>query len=496
MDAYSYLEQTFRTAAAFREANAILGWDLQTMMPAGAAESRGVQMAALEVAAHERVAAPEVAGALADAVRDQRLDEWQRANVREMRRAHLHAAAVDPTLVERLSRAGARCTMVWRAARPRDDFGAWADPQQEVLELVREVARQKAAAFGCSPYDALIDQYEPGMSAVRIEAIFAPLRQELPALTDEVLARQESEPEAIPLGDAFDPNAQQALGRRVMEALGFDFERGRLDTSAHPFCGGATDDVRVTTRYRTDEFLSSMMGIVHETGHALYEQALPAEWARLPVGSARGMALHESQSLLLEMQVGRGDAFLSFLAPLVREAFGVSGPAFSVENLARHVRHVERGLIRVDADEVTYPTHILLRFALEQDLIEGALQIRDVPGRWRELMRALVGVENPDDRNGCMQDIHWTDGAFGYFPSYTLGALCAAQLFASVRSAIPGLDEQIRAGEFSPLRAWLGAHVHGRGSSLTTDELMERATGAPLSAAPFLSHLRHRYLPS
>lgn len=237
-----------------------------------------------------------------------------------------------------------------------------------------------------------------------------------------------------------------------------------------------------------------MMGVVHETGHAMYERQLPKEWARQPVGNARGMAMHESQSLLVEMQAGRSPHFIRFAAPILRDAFGGDPLAYAPENLQKHYLHVERGLIRVDADEVSYPLHVILRFELEQAIFAGELAIADLPDAWGEGMQRLLGIRPPDDRDGCMQDVHWTDGAFGYFPSYTLGAIAAQQLFSAAKQAVPEIDEQIAAGNFAGLMAWLRQHVHARGSSVTADEILTDATGQSFDADAFLAHLRARYL--
>jgi carboxypeptidase Taq len=281
-----------------------------------------------------------------------------------------------------------------------------------------------------------------------------------------------------------------------MRLLGFDFEAGRLDVSAHPFCGGVPEDVRITTRFREREFLSSLMGTIHETGHARYEQGLPRTWLGQPVSEARSMALHESQSLSLEMQLASHPGFVALLAPLVREAFG-DQPAFEPANLHRLVTRVERGLIRVDADEVTYPAHVILRFEIERPLIEGEIEPEDIPGLWDAKMSELLGLDTRGNyTDGPMQDVHWPEALFGYFPCYSLGAMYAAQWFAAMRRAMPDLDARIGAGELSGIFDWLHANIWSQGSRYTTDELAVRASGETLNPAHFRAHLQARYLPA
>jgi carboxypeptidase Taq len=287
---------------------------------------------------------------------------------------------------------------------------------------------------------------------------------------------------------------QRALGLKLMGSMGFEFERGRLDVSHHPFCGGSPDDVRITTRYDESDFTSSLMGVIHETGHALYEMGLPQEWRAQPVGNARGMSVHESQSLLMEMQACRSRPFIDYVAPIAREIFGGEGEAWGAENFRRLYTKVERSLIRVDADEVTYPAHVILRYRLERAMLSGDLEIPDLPGAWNDGMRELVGIVPDDYRDGCLQDIHWMDGTFGYFPTYTLGAMTAAQLFEAATTAVPGILDGIGRGDFAPLLGWLRDNVHRWGSFHSTDELLVEATGKPLDAEVFRRHLERRYL--
>ena len=493
---YERLHQTFSRMSTLGDVSGVLGWDMQTYMPAGGSEARGKQLAELRMMQNELIRDARMSDWLDAAEGDASLDAWQRANVKEMRRKWQHEMAVGPELVRKLAVAGTRCYQHWTKARPDNDWASLLPLFTEVLELTREVAVARGELLGLSPYDALVDAYTPGMTASAIEEVFSPLRAALPSLLGEVLEAQAARPAALPLEGPFSHDAQAELARALMTAIGFDFEHGRLDVSAHPFCGGIPSDVRITTRYRTEEFLSGLMGVLHETGHAMYERQLPEAWVGQPVGGARGMGLHESQSLLVEMQVCTSHAFLSYAVPHMKRVFGKEGPAWTVENVLRHCTHVERGLIRVDADEVSYPLHVILRFDIERALIDGSLAPADLPGAWRDAMQRLLGVTPPDDRDGCMQDIHWMDGAYGYFPAYSLGAIAANQLYAAAREANPGIEGQVAQGDFSNLMAWLRKHVHGVASSTSGHAILEQATGRTYDANAYLSHLRTRYLGS
>jgi carboxypeptidase Taq len=492
--AYQRLERRMRRISALADAASVLHWDMATMMPRGGWEARAEQLAALKSVRHAALVSPETADLLEAAEADPSLDAWQRANVRECRRRHAKAAAVPEDLVAALAKACCASEIAWRTARPKADFAAVLPHVGRVLDLVREAAQAKAAAFGLDPYDALLDDYDPGARRADVDRLFAALESFLPELLGRVLERQRSRPAAAAPEGPFPKERQRAVAVRLMQALGFDFEHGRLDASLHPFCGGTPEDVRVTTRYEERTFLPSLMAVLHETGHALYERGLPAAWRGQPVGESLGMTVHESQSLLVEMQVCRDRPFVAFLAPVVREAFGQDGLAWEPENLFRLHTRVERGLIRVDADEVTYPLHVLLRYRLETALLARELALADLPAEWNAGMRRLVGVAPPSDREGCLQDLHWYDGAFGYFPCYTLGALAAAQLFQALRAAHPDLDSRIAAGDFSGLLGWLRTNVHEKGSFVSPRELIAEATGRPLGAEAFKFHLERRYL--
>ncbi|NQW11197.1 MAG: carboxypeptidase M32 [Alphaproteobacteria bacterium] len=487
------LEARFRRLSALSGAAGVLSWDRLVMMPPGGAEARAEQTAALDVLAHEMLIASDVAELLARAAGEP-LDDWRAANRTEMKRRHAHATALSSALVEAQSRATSRAEELWRPARAKSDFTIVRDALAEVVRLTQEAAAAKADALGVEPYDALLDTYEPGGSAARIDALFAELETALPPMLDAVIERQNRAGGPIPLGGPFAIPAQRTLARQVMEILGFDFAHGRLDETLHPFCGGVPDDVRVTTRFNEDGFVAGVMAVIHETGHALYERGLPMAWRHQPVGEARGMVLHESQSLLMEMQACRSPAFLGLFSGVAREVFGGVGAGWEADNLHRIYTHVARGFIRVEADEVTYPLHVILRTRLERALLSGDLTVAELPGAWAEGMRTLFGVTPPDDARGCLQDIHWFDGAIGYFPTYTLGALAAAQLFRAAVAAEPGIPDAIGRGDFTPLLGWLRTHVHGKASSASTDAILTAATGAPLGAEAFLGHLKNRYL--
>ncbi len=491
--AYPELEARFARWLALGEAGAVLDWDAQTMMPTGGADARAEQRAALALTCHEILTEPRL-GELLDRARGETLDAWQTANLERMRRHWVRANAVEARLVEALSKAAARCEMRWRTARPDDDFAGLAPALAEVVALSREGAAALAGALGTSPYDALLDGFEPGARVADIDPVFAELAAFLPDFLAAVLERQARRPAPLALDGPFPIEAQRALGLRLMAAIGFDFDHGRLDTSPHPFCGGTPDDVRITTRYDENDFTQGLMAVLHETGHAMYERGLPAAWRLQPVGQAASMSLHEGQSLLIEMQACRGREFIAFAAPLMRSAFGGVGAAWEAANIERIYTRVEPGFIRVEADEVTYPAHVLLRYRIEKALIAGELEVAELPGAWREGMVELLGIAPPDDRTGCLQDIHWPEGLFGYFPTYTLGAMVAAQLFDAAQAADADIRVGLGRGDFAPLMRWLRPNVHELGASLPMTELVERATGRPLDAAVFKAHLEARYL--
>ncbi len=494
---YRKAEARFERLYKLGDATRVLEWDNSAVMPSGGSEARSEQLATLRVIHHEMMTAPENDDILGAAESERAaLDPWQRANLAEMRREFAHAAAVPPDLVEAYSKALSVCEMRWRAARPANDFKGLLPDLRRVLGLVREVAAAKAAKLGLMPYDALLDEWEPGGRAAAIDVLFDDLASFLPGFIAAAIDHQARLPAPLPIPGPFPVDQQLALAKRLMASVGFDFDHGRLDTSAHPFCGGVPDDVRITTRWNEADFTTGLMGVLHETGHAMYERGLPQAWRYQPVGRARGMSIHESQSLMVEMQASRSPPFVRWLAGQAAAAFGGAGPAWAPDNFLRIYHRVKRGLIRVDADEATYPCHVILRYRLERAMIAGDLDLADLPGAWNDGMKALVGIVPPDDKDGCLQDIHWPSGAWGYFPTYTLGAMTAAQFFAAATDADPTIPDALGRGDFRPLMAWLRREVHGRAASLPTPELVKAATGRTLDPAFFKAHLKRRYLES
>lgn len=490
--AYSELQQRHQRLHRLAHLQAIGQWDQSANMPAKGNEARSLAMAEMGGLLHSLATEPQLKSLL-DAAAAEPLSADQRANLREMRRTWMASNALPQSLVEAKSLANSRCEHAWRSQRPANDWAGYLPLLRECVKLAREEARCLSASNGLGLYDSLMDQYEPGMRVAEVDRVFGDLRGWLPQLIKDVQAVQAQETVVRPQGP-FAKDAQRALGLAAMQLVGFDFEAGRLDESAHPFCGGVPEDVRITTRYREDDFLPSLMGVIHETGHARYEQNLPRDWLGQPLAQARSMGLHESQSLSFEMQLGSHPAFAKLLSPLLIQHLGAQA-AFEPANLNRLLTRVQPALIRVDADEVTYPAHVILRYEIERALIEGEIECEDIPALWDAKMMELLGVDTRGNyKDGCMQDVHWGCGLFGYFPCYTLGAMYAAQWFAAIRRDRPELDADIAAGQLTPIFNWLRERIWLQGSRLQTPELVKQASGEALNPAHFKAHLRARYL--
>ncbi|PVA00704.1 carboxypeptidase M32 [Vibrio vulnificus] len=514
MSAFQQLLDHSQKVSHFEHLSAIVGWDQAAVMPSGGAEARSNAMAELSVHIHSLMTQPQLGDLFAKA-EEENLSVEHSAVLREMKRDWQQANLLPESLVQAQSLAGSKCEHAWRTQRGNNDWQGFEKNWAEVVTLSREEAQIRAEAKGVSAYDAMLDIYEPGTTTASLDQLFSDVKTWLPSMIDQAIEKQASGQSQLPNGH-YPAEKQKALGLDVMKLLQFDFEHGRLDESVHPFCGGVPSDVRITTRYDEKEFVQSLMGIVHETGHARYEQGLPKAFAGTSAGQARSMGIHESQSLFFEMQLGRSPAFVEHLAQLATNYF--QGDEFKTDNLAKIYTRVEKGYIRVDADELTYPAHVILRYEIERDLMNGVIKHTDVPELWNEKMKSYLGLSTEgnykngcmqdihwtehkstmstakhDYKNGCLQDIHWCDGSFGYFPSYTLGAMYAAQFMASIRKTID-VDDVIRSGNLTPIFTWLSKNIWSKGSLLTTDELVKAATGEVLNPEHFKNHLKSRYL--
>ena len=493
MEHYPQLKELFKQLSHFQYIQRILMWDEAVMMPVGAGESRANALGTLNRAIHKILIDKKTKRLIAQAKEEKNLSSWDIANLALMEKKYNRAACVPLKLTAEATKMSIMCEQAWRRLRPTNNWHEFYPFLERTFQLSKEISKRQAQALDLNLYDTVIDPYVPGFNQTEIDAIFATLKRTLPSLVQEIIIKKQSNNIQLPIGP-FAIEQQKNLGLIVMKALGFDFEHGRLDVSHHPFCSGAPCDVRITTRYLTDQFLSSLIAIFHETGHALYEQGLPREWIDQPVGRMESMAMHESQSLLIEMQICRSKAFIDYLTPLVRSHFGEQS-AFTAENLYRVTTKVQPGLIRVDADEVTYPLHIILRYEIEKALFSGEIMIKDLPQVWDELIEKYLGLSTKGNyKDGVMQDSHWAAGKFGYFPAYTLGRLIAAQLFASYENSYPAYREDIKEGNFKPLVNWLQHNIYDYASSLPTQDLLHHVTGKYLDASYFIDHIRQRYL--
>ena len=499
--AYDQLRARLREVAHLTAVAHLAGWDQETYMPAGGAAGRANQSAALAAVIHQRSTDATLGELIAACEADDNVQGSPRdaANIREVRRDYDRATKLPESLVSELARTGSQAQEAWKVARGANDFKAFAPWLEKMLDLSRQKAECYGTPEGGERYDALLDEYEPAARASEIDAIFTPLGERLSALIAD-LRENGTEPDDTPLNTRIPEEMQHALGLRVLEVIGFDLKQGRLDVTTHPFCQGVgPGDTRLTTRYRDERFTDALYGTMHEGGHGLYEQGLPrhneGDPFGEPIADAISLGIHESQSRMWENSVGRSNAFWTWALPVVNETCGNALGDYTVEQMNAAVNTAKPSFIRVEADEATYNLHVMLRFGLERAMIKGDLAVQDLPGAWNERFKQLLGMDVPDDRRGCLQDVHWSFGLIGYFPTYTLGNLYAAQFWETINEAIPTLDDQIAAGEMGELLAWLRTNIHAPGRQYHAGELCERITGKPLGAAPLLRHLESRIRP-
>ena len=494
MDNYILLEQEITQISQIENLLSILYWDIAVNMPSGAAESRTNELIVLSSIIHSKLKSDKISELINQASTViKKLDAWQLANFKEIKKKVSIATCIDDELQKRYISSTTKCELAWRKTKNNNDYQEFKPYLQKVLSCVQEIATAKATVLNCSKYDALIDTYDPDQKFIEITSNFSFLKEAIPTLIQEIVEKQ-SEKTIFPIG-TISINQQKLIVKRIMEIMEFDFTRGRLDESTHPFCGGAPFDIRLTTRYDESNFLSGIMGVVHETGHALYEQNLPAMYTNQPVGNAKGTAIHESQSLLMEMQIGKSKEFMEFLAKLLRNEFGFKGKEYSGENLYNLATKVQPSFIRVNADEVTYPMHILLRVEIEEKLINDDLSLDDMPNYWNTKMQQYLGIIPTTNSEGCLQDIHWPLGDFGYFPAYTNGAIIASMLMKKAKEINPNIKQDLINGKFTDINNFLNKNIRNIASLKTTPQLIQDATGEKqLNSKTFLDYLKQKYL--
>ncbi len=492
--AYDQLEKRFYRLAQIEHSLTFLQWDQLVMMPGGGNDARSEAIAELSTLHHELLTAPDMVD-LIERAKVHEKAEQHRISLREIEREYRWAACIPTELVKAKSLAGSRCEHQWRTQRKENDWLGFLKNFKEVVTLSRQEAQARQdcsnGAFP-TPYDALLDLYCTGDSSTFISGIFSVLKDKLPPLISAVAEKQAGRTRRF--DGPFPVADQKRLNRSLAAALGFNFTEGRIDESTHPFSTGGHGDHRITSRYREDDFVDALKATAHETGHAAYESGLPVEWKNLPAGQARNMCLHESQSLLFEKQIFLSKPFLSYFSPIIHDHLEASR-RYSCEQVWLNSIKVDPTLIRVEADEICYPLHVILRYEIESALINGTMEPEDVPEAWDERMLSYLGLSTAGNyTNGCLQDIHWTDGSFGYFPAYTIGALNAVQIFSIFCRSHPDWQNQFAQGDVAPIRDWLQDIIWSRGRFLESQELMFVATGEETNPDYFLTYIRERYL--
>lgn len=490
-ESYDKFIKLVRELNITRSVEALLDWDQETGMPARAAQDRANQLSLVAGLAHEKLTSDELSNTLASLERGGDLDDSAAAtNVREIRREIDRAKKLPTALVQEIAHTVALAKSAWVQARKESAFAKFAPHLEKLLDLRRQVADR--IGWTTEPYDALMDEFEPGARAADVQRVFDRVKAELVPLV-QAIATAPRQPDLSILARDCPKNAQAALNREAAQAMGFDFEAGRIDISAHPFCTSLSPlDVRLTTRYDERYMPMSFFGILHEAGHGLYEQGFDSAQTGTPMAQAVSLGIHESQSRMWENQVGRGRAFWKFFYPKLQAA----NPSFkdvNADDWYFAINNVRPSLIRVEADEVTYGLHIMLRFDLERRMLRGELAVGDVPEAWNAGMKSLLGLTPPNDAQGCLQDIHWSLGTFGYFPTYALGNLYAAQFYNAAKKAISGFEDKIGAGDLRPLREWLRENIHKHGKRYRAAELVKIVTGAELSHEPFVQYLKTKF---
>jgi len=489
LEAYEELETRIERISNVGNAAGILRWDQEVVMPEGGTPARAKQLSTLSSLSHELLT-DDRTGELLATLEDAALEGEQAAVVREVRRQYDRATSVPQDLVEEISETTANAHPTWMEARETDDFSIFEPTLENLVELKKEYAAHIDP--DADPYEVLFADYEPYLDLETAERVLERLRDELVPLI-EAIDESDADLETDAFAGTFDDADQEALARDVLDSLGYDWERGRLDTAPHPFSSGTQFDARVTTRFDENDLLGSITSTIHEFGHANYTLGLPDDHYGTPLGDARDLTVHESQSRLWENHVGRSRPFWEHFLPIASERFPELGDVSPEEAFESANQVYDDNLIRVEADELTYHLHIVIRFEIERDLLSGDLEVADVPEAWNDKYEDYLGIRPDTDADGCLQDIHWSHGSFGYFPTYSLGSVLAAQLYAAAEADLGDLEERTRQGEFADLNGWLREEIHSHGKRYTTPDLVEEATGEAYTADYFIDYVKAKY---
>lgn len=491
MQYYTQLEKIIEQVNRINNVIKFQYWDISVNMPQGSAVSKTQDIITLNSIIQQKLKSDQTINLLSQAqTESHKLNEWQLANLKQIDKKIAKSLCIDDELYAKFISATTQCELVWRKAKAEDNYEALKPYLQEVLNCTQAIAKSKSEKFNCSLYDALIDEYDPDSKSEEIKVIFSTLKKNLPNLIKEIQRKQKYE-SIIPLTE-MNTAQQKLVAEKIIKMMGFDFTKGRLDESEHPYCRGNPDDIRLTSRYDKNNFLSGILSSMHEAGHGLYEQNLPASYRNQFVGMASSMSLHESQSLFMEMQVGKSKEFMQYLARVLRDDFKYIGSEYSSDNLYKLVTRVKPNLIRINSDEVTYCMHVILRYEIEEALIYGHLSLDELPVYWNQKISEYLGISCTSNKLGCLQDIHWSLGDFGYFPSYAKGAIIAAMLMRTINH---NTRQKIANGEFENINKFLNKNIRNLGSLKSTNTLIQDATGEEqINPTIFLTYLEQKYL--
>jgi carboxypeptidase Taq len=492
---YFKLEQKFETITGLKNILTIAQWDCSTYMPDGASKNKNKELATLSSLISSLESSPEVGSLIHEISLDSKeLDIWQLSNLDLIRNKYEHSKAIDISLQKKYVEASAECEFIWRKCRLNNDFKKLEPYLDKVMDLSRQIASIKSAKFNTPKYEILLDQFDPNRRESELDKIFQHTKSHLPEIISKIMEKQQNR-KIIPLSKTVDIKTQKEIAIRIAQIIGFDFDRGRIDQSVHPFSTGRNNDVRITTKYDSVNILDNIYNILHEAGHGLYLQNLPYKYRNQPVGDYQNMSFHESQSLLMEMQIGTSKAFLELLSKLLYDEFNIRGNEYSAENLYNLKTTVKPGVIRIEADETTYPMHVIMRYEIEKSIINEKISAKDLPELWNKKIKEYLGISPDSNKDGCMQDIHWVSGLFGYFPTYYMGAIISSMLIKGMAKQDLNIDTAIRDRDFESINAYLNQNLRQHGSALENDQLLELSTGYNnINVDVFLNYLKTKYI--